>query len=113
MAGRRAQAPRAVAGTQAVGVDDPQVDRAIAVVRDSAERLQAARQEAVIEADLAIGTNRVRHGLGRALAGYTLTPTVASAAFAHCLNRDNPRPDLEAWIDVIGADQPGAIVKVF
>jgi hypothetical protein len=47
------------------------------------------------------------------MAGYTLTPTVASAAFAHCLNRDNPRPDLEAWIDVIGADQPGAIVKVF
>lgn len=113
MAGRRARPPRGKERTPAIEVKDEQTDRALTQIRLHLDKLDAARKRDVIEFDLVIGTNKVPHGLGRAAVGYTITPSVASAAFAHALNRDNPRPDLSVWIDVVGADQPNAIVEAF
>jgi hypothetical protein len=113
MAARRPIAIRPVAATPSISVDDPQVDRAIASVRSSVETLERTRQRVALTFDLIVGTNKVRHGLGRAFHGYSITPTVASAAFAHAVDTSNPRPDLEAWITVIGADQPDARLEVF
>jgi hypothetical protein len=113
MAARRPIAIRPVAATPSISVDDPQVDRAIASVRSSVETLERTRQRVVLTFDLVIGTNKVRHGLGRAVTGYTLTPTTASAAFAHAIDNNNPRPALEVWITVIGADQTGAVIEAF
>lgn len=113
MAGRRPVRPRAVTGIAAISVDDPQVDRAINVVRDAVATLQSDRQRFVTDADLVIGTNKIRHGLGRAVVGYSITPSIATIAFAHALDRENPRPDREVWIDVVGSDMPGAVVEVW
>lgn len=113
MAGRVPTPPRATLGVSPIEVDDPQVKRALDAIRSTVESLLTTRTRVVVEFDLVVGTNKVRHGLGRAVAGYTITPTVADATFAHCLNRNNPRPELEVWIDVVGVAQPGAIVEAF
>ena len=113
MAGRRARRPGGVDRTPAIRVDDTQTDRALQQIRQTLERLESARKRDVVEVDLVVGTNKVRHGLGRPVAGYTITPTVADATFAHRIDRENPRPDLEVWIVVINAAQPNAIVEVY
>lgn len=112
MAGRVAKAPRTVAGPAQVDVDDPKVQRAIDALRNLVEA-NARRSRAALRVDLVVGTNKVPHGLGRAVEGYSLTPTVASVAFAHALDEDNPRPDLEVWIEVIGVAQPRARIEVW
>lgn len=113
MAGRRARPPRGKERTPAIEVKDEQTDRALTQIRLHLDKLDAARKRDVIEFDLVIGTNKVPHGLGRAAAGYTIVPTVVSAAFAHALNRENPRPDLTIWIVCIGVAMPNAIIEVF
>jgi hypothetical protein len=113
MAGRRAQRPRSVERVTEIAVDDPQTDRAIAAVRTAVERLEEARQYDVLTVDLVVGSNKVRHGLGRPVVGYTITPTVADASFAHAIDRDNPRPQAEVWIDIVGVDQPAATLEVY
>lgn len=113
MAGRR---PQRIATTSAVGVvqvDDPQVARAISDVGDAVQKLQQARSRVVITTDLAVGLNRVRHGLGRGAVGYTLVATVANATFAHAIDITNPRPDLEIWINTIGVAQPDARLEIW
>lgn len=64
-------------------------------------------------ADLVVGQNRIVHGLGRAVEGYSITPTVADATFAHCLDETNPHPELEVWITVVGVDQPKARIEIW
>lgn len=113
MAGRRIVPTRPVVGLQTPNVSEATTQRAIDVLTGSISALQAKRNRDVITANLIVGTNRVRHGLGRALSGYTLTPTTANAGFAHALDKTNPRPDLEVWITVIGVAQTGATVEVY
>lgn len=113
MAARAAQRPRAVSATAQVSVDDPRTQRALDALLATVQRLEALRSRDVVTADLVVGTNKVRHGLGRAVAGYTITPTVANAAFAHRIDTTNPRPELEAWIVIIGAAQPGVTLEIF
>lgn len=60
--------------------------------------------------DLAIGTNRVVTNLGRRAQGCTLTPTVASAAFAWSFAADG---DKAAVITVIGAAQPACPIEFY
>ena len=113
MAGRR---PIRIGTTQAFGVtqvDDPQTARAFEETSVAIQRLQRARSREAMVVDLEIGTNKLQHSLGRAALGYTLTPTVADAGFAHALDVTNPRPDLEVWVVVVGVDQPGARVEVW
>ena len=113
MAGRRIIPIRPAAQAVVPNVDDPQVSRALDVVADAVQDLQGRAQRVVVAADLVIGTNKIRHGLGRACKGYSIVPSVATIAFAHALNTANPRPDLEVWISVIGSDMPKAQVEVF
>lgn len=112
MAGRAAQAPRASGQAASILVDDPKVERALSEMRSAVEALQAGRQRDVVQVDLVVGTNKIRHGLGRDATGYAITPTVAAASFAHALDRTNPRPEIEVWIIVIGVAQPRAVVEV-
>lgn len=113
MASRRPQRPRAVEALAVADVADEATQRALTQVTVAVKRLQGARDRALVTADLTIGTNKLPHGLGRAVDGYALTATVASAAFAHALNLSNPHPEREVWIDVVGVNQPGARVEVF
>jgi hypothetical protein len=113
VAGRRAKPPGGVERVVAVEVADTQTDRALTRIRETLERLDSARKRDVVKVDLIVGTNKVRHGLGRPVAGYSITATVADATFAHAIDRDNPRPELEVWITVAGIAMPNAIVEVF
>jgi len=113
MAGRRPNTLRSVPQILAPSVEDPETARAFDTVSDAVRELQTKRQRDTISTNLVIGANKVRHGLGRACAGYTVTCSVATIAFAHALNTTNPRPDLEVWIDVVGSDMPDALVEVF
>lgn len=113
MAGRR---PLRIGTTQAFGVtqvDDPQAARAFEETSVAIQRLQRARSREAMVVDLVVGTNKLQHSLGRAALGYTLTPMVADATFAHAIDTSNPRPDLEVWVTVIGVAQAGARVEVW
>jgi hypothetical protein len=104
---------RPVAALGISDVDDPATKRAFDAVGAAVIRLQEARSRAQLTADLVVGRNVIRHGLGRAVVGYTLTATVANAAFAHAIDASNTKPDLEVWITVIGVAQPGARLEVW
>jgi hypothetical protein len=113
MAGRFVRPPRPVAVVQVPTVDDPATDRALDVIGDAVADLRARRERFAAKVSLVVGTNKVRHGLGRACLGYTITPTVLDAALAHRIDRTNPRPDLEVWIELSGSAQPDAVVEVY
>jgi hypothetical protein len=115
MAGRRARPPRGKERTPAIEVKDEQTDRALTQIRLHLDKLDAARKRDVIEFDLVVGTNKIPHGLGRPVAGYTITPTVTDpfVTFSHAIDRENPRPDLTVWITVIGVAQPKALIEVY
>lgn len=113
MAGRRPQRIGPVSALGVTQVDDPQTARAFEETSAAIQRLQRARSREAVTVDLIVGTNKVQHSLGRAAMGYTLTPTVADATFAHALDTTNPRPDLEVWITVIGVAQSDARVELW
>lgn len=115
MAGRRAIVPRFRQVSQVPVVDSVEsAARAVDIVADALDDLQSQRLRCAVSFDLTVGTNRVQHGLGRPYMGYTITPTAILASFAHALSTThNPRPDLEVWIDVIGAAQPDARIEIF
>ncbi len=107
MAGRAPIRPRPV---PALSVGDAAEPRQIASA--VAELGRAARRDRK-RADLVVGQNRIVHGLGRVVEGYSITPTVASAAFAHAIDETNPRPEREVWITVVGVDQPGSRIEIW
>lgn len=113
MPGRFVVPVRPALKAQVPKVDDPKVQRALDVLTQHLQELLGRRSRVSISFDLVVGTNRIPHDLGRACEGYTLTPTVADNGFAHAINTANPRPDLELWITVIGAAQPGAVLEIF
>lgn len=113
MAGRAVQRPATRGALGGVQVDDPQVARALDEVTAAIQKLESARSRVVVAQDLAIGLNKVRHGLGRAASGYTLVATALDAAFAHSIDDTNPRPELEVWINVSGAAQPRARLEIW
>lgn len=113
MAGRRPAPPRASQSLSVPPVEDKQTMRAFKAVEQAVQQLQTPRSRDVVIYSLEIGSNHVRHSLGREVLGYTITATVADAAFAHALDTSNPISDREVWIDVIGAAQPGARIEVF
>lgn len=113
MAGRVPQRPRTRSVVSVPTVDDPQTARSLREIEQAVQRLQLVADRDRITADLVIGTNKVRHGLGRDVFGFTVTPTVVSAAFAFALDTANPNPRLEVWITVVGAAQPQAKIEVW
>lgn len=112
MAGRRVIPQRSVSALSVPTPDDPVVGHAVLQLEQAVNKLQATRERVVVTTDLAIGRNIIRHGLGRRCQGYTITPT-STVAFTHAIVLENPRPDREIWIDVLGAGQTGARVEVF
>lgn len=107
---------RAVAGERLTvpSVDDEKTSRALDALADAVRDLQARARRVVLRHDLVLGTNRVPHGLGRAPKGFSVTKTTTNATFDAALSsEDNPRPDLEIWIEVVGVAMPGAIIEVF
>ena len=113
MAGRPISRLRATQSLSVQGVEDEATQRALDQVQGAVQTLQARRERVAIVADLIVGTNVLRHGLGRAVVGYTLTPTVADATFAHAIDLTNTNPGSELWITVIGVAQPGARVEAW
>ncbi len=83
------------------------IERAVAEL----VRLQVpARARSLVTVDLVIGDNRVIHRLGRVPQGANLTPSVASAAFGWAMGDPT---DTTAVIEVVGTDQPAAIVEFY
>lgn len=113
MAGRVPERPRSVSALSVADVDDVATKRALVAINDAVVKLQANRERATATTDLIIGTNVIRHGLGRPVVGYTLTATTAAAAFAHAIDTTNPNPALELWVTVIGSAQLGARVEIW
>lgn len=113
MAGRVVTPPASVVALSIRKPDDPVTAAALTQVEQAIQRLQTGRVRDVLRADLVVGTNKIRHGLGRSVTGFTLVPTVANASFASALNVANPSPELEVWIDVVGIAQPGARIEVW
>ena len=113
MPGRKVESIRPTTYLQAPSVDDNATQRALDNISEAVQELQVQRRRAVIDYDLIVGTNKIPHGLGRRVAGYTLTATVADASFSHAIDKTNPNPERELWIVVIGAAQPGATIEVF
>ena len=114
MPARRPLPIRSVQSLAFGDVDDPATKRALDAVGDAVRKMQTSRSRVQLTADLAIGINRISHGLGREAFGFMVTPTVASATYAVALvTSGNGHPELEVWINVIGAAQPGARIEVF
>lgn len=109
MAGRRPQQARPVAQVQAPGADGTLV-RAVQAL----QALQAPRSRDVIQnVDLVLGTNKLPHKLGRAVAGYVITLKTADLGFGHALDESNPAPEREVWIEVVGNDAARVTIEVY
>jgi hypothetical protein len=108
-------APRALAGGVANRTDDPPTNRALETLAERLRVLEGRTPVRVtLRVDLALGINKINHGLGRKVVGASVTPTEASAGFAWCvLFDDNPQPERQVWIEVLGIPQTGAAVEVW
>lgn len=105
---RPASAAKLMIGTVLNG--DPVVSRLISTTASAIDDLQAKQApSAIVVRDLAVGVNRINHGLGRRARLAHVTPTVADATFAWAFSVDN---DSQAIITVVGVRQPGAIIKL-
>ena len=108
MAGRRPRPPPPVPVLSVNCAEDPrQIQAAVAQV--SAVAIPRDR----LRADLVVGSNHLRHGLRRAVEGFSITATVANASSAYAIDETNPNPELEVWITVIGVAQPRARIEVW
>lgn len=113
MAGRKVRAIRPVSAIQVTAVEDEATQRAIDVLTVAIDDARSRPRVVIEDVDLAIGTNKIPHGLGRRVVGCHVTPTTASAAFAYAIDKTNPRPDLEIWLAVVGTVQSRCVVEVW
>lgn len=113
MAARRPARINAKVRAAVTNIPDPLVSRAVDEVRTAAQTALDRPTFDVIEpVDLTVGTNAIEHGLGREPSHVNVTPTVADPAFAWAWNKDNPHPDRQVLIDIVGVAQPGASILV-
>jgi hypothetical protein len=113
MAGRRPQPILAKARAVATNLDDATTSRAVDEVRAAAQTALDRRSFYIVpKVDLVVGTNAVPHSLGRAPVFVSVMPTVADATYAWAVHTNNPHPDRQVLIDVVGVAQPGASVFV-
>lgn len=80
------------------------------IVDAANQALAGVTERRVVTMDLAVGANRINHGLGAKARGAYVTPTVADASYAYSFAADG---DKQAVITVVGVAQPGATVEVF
>lgn len=112
MPGRRAVQAGTAAQIPTTNIVDPTVSRAVDDVRRAAQSALDRRTFEIVPIDLVVGVNVVQHNLGRAPQYINVKPTVANATFAWAEHTDNPHPDRQVLIDVVGVAQPGASVFV-
>lgn len=92
------------------------VERAVDELARAVERAAGsplAQAGVPVDVDLVVGTNRVAHGLGRRVQFVFVVPKYADAAFAWAFDPDqpdNPTPERQVQIDVIGTDMPCRLV---
>lgn len=116
MPARRPQRPPTRLALLPSRVQDKATQRAFDEVNEHLEGVTSSGvlQRQVLTFDLVVGTNKVSHGLGRPVRGYTLTPTVADATFAHALaDGSNTQRTVSVWITVVGVNQPGATLELY
>lgn len=94
-------------GTQLNG--DPTTSR---LLSDLGTAIQAipVRDRVVVVVSLAVGANKVNHGLGRRARGMTLTPTVADATFAWAMTAAD---DKQVTVTVVNVAQPNAALEIY
>lgn len=112
MAARRPQRPRHVDVAPTTNLEDATTSRAVDQVRAAVTKLQSRPNEQTITQDLVVGRNAIKHSLGRAFAHVSLRPSVADPTFAWAVASDNPQPDRQVIITVVGVDQPRASILV-
>lgn len=102
--------PRLQTGTLING--DPSImSRHLSDLGTAVERIEGAVKDRVaFTVDLAVGANKLSHGLGRTPKGLTLTPTVADVTFAWAMTAAD---DKQVTVTVLNIAQPGACVEVF
>jgi len=113
MPGRKPVRPRSVERVVSTSVDDPETSRALDELAAAMGKLQERPTSQVItDVDLVIGTNVVRHGLGRAPKFVDVMPTVLDASFAWRHDTNQPHLDRQVLIEISGVAQPNAAVRV-
>lgn len=98
----------------AAGVVDPGASRAIAEVERAIGLIERRAFQPVVltGVDLALGTNKLDHGLGRPVVGAIVVPTALGGDWrVDVVN--NPHAARQVWIEISGVAQPGATVVVF
>lgn len=101
--------PQLQTGTQLQG--DPTTSRLLSELGTGVQNLEGQQKtRSHCTVNLAVGANRIVHGLGRRAAGASITPTVADASWAWAFAADGDRI---AIITCIGVPQPGATVEFF
>ena len=99
-------------GTVVGQVDPNVISRQLSELGDametSAQQAQPTRFQG--RQSLALGANRVSHGLARKPNGATVTPTVADATFAWALTAADTKT---VTITVVGIAMPNAYLEVF
>lgn len=117
MANSRAQRPRTIPQIANAASDpDRATSAAIDQLTTEVARIGglAVLSRQVIVTALVVGVNRINHGLRRPVRGYTLTPSVADASFAHALTTaGNTDPRTCLLITVVGVAQPTATLEVY
>lgn len=93
------------------GKDDADIPRAMDDHAAAIGRIEGRlRDRAVVTATLAVGANRINHGLGKKPTGCTVTPTTANATWAWAMT-DASATQIE--ITTVGISQTNAVVEVF
>lgn len=92
-------------------VDADDMPRAFDEVQRALSRLEMrVKDRAYVVTDLAVGVNRINHGLGKVPVGASVTPTTADATWAWAVT-DKSATQIE--ITTVGVAQTGATVEVF
>jgi hypothetical protein len=107
--------PRPLAGGLRNRTGDTPTNRALEAMAEQIRVLEARTPIRVTRlVDLAVGINKINHGLGRPVVGVSITPTEASAGFAWCLiTAGNTQPERQVWIEVQGIPMSQAPVEVW
>lgn len=105
MSARKPLKPRGVHRVSTIRTGDAQTNRALDTLSLAVRKTQAERNRFVFRADIVDGVNKFPHSLGRSCEGYTITPSIDIGNIRHHIDRTNPRPDLEVWIELSSEDQ--------
>jgi len=84
---------------------DPATNRAQERSHEAIRQLQSNyfAQAVPVEVTLLAGLNKIGHGTGRRIRHVLVSATDDAAAVVTSRQADNPRPHLQAWVELTGA----------